>query len=98
MKSLSWRWRGLTLQLLLFVVLPLAALLVAIPLGSLTLHGQAMRVLVGERDQRAAQAAAAAISEQLTHRAAALQGLALYATRTTVTPAGYTQIFAGYGF
>lgn len=98
MKSLSWRWRGLTLQLLLVVVLPLAALLVAIPLGSLALHEQAMRVLVGERDQRAVQAAAAAISEQLTHRAAALQGLALYAERAVAAAPDYAQVLSEYEF
>ncbi|MEW5987585.1 MAG: ATP-binding protein [Chloroflexota bacterium] len=74
--------RGLTVQLAIFVVLPLTILLIAIPLGSLTLHGRAMRVLVGERDQRAARAAAAAITEQLNHRAAAIQGLALSAAAT----------------
>ena len=70
-----WRrfnWRGLTLQVLLFVVLPLAVLLIAIPAFSLSLHGRAMRDLVSERDQRAVRAASAAISEQLNHRAAAV--------------------------
>lgn len=38
MKSLNRRWRGLTLQLLLLRVLPLAALLVALPPGRLLLH------------------------------------------------------------
>lgn len=64
------RPQGLTFQLFAFIVLPLTALLVAIPLGSLTLHGRAMRVLVAERDERVVEAAAAAISEQLNHRAA----------------------------
>lgn len=71
------RWRGLLLQLFLFIVLPLTALLVAIPLGSLTLHARAMRDLVGERDSRAVRAAAESITEQLNHRAAAVRGLAL---------------------
>ena len=67
------------LQLFLFIVLPLTALLMAIPLGSLTLHARAMRDLVGERDSRAARAAADSITEQLNHRAAAIRGLALRA-------------------
>src|SRR3972149_507913 len=77
------RWRGLLLQLFLFIVLPLTALLMAIPLGSLTLHARAMRDLVGERDSRAARAAADSSAEQLHHRAAAIRGLAL---RAAVSP------------
>lgn len=74
--------RGLTFQLFIFIVLPLTALLVVILFGSLALHGRAMRQLVGERDERAALAASATITEQLNHRAAAVQGLALHAADT----------------
>jgi signal transduction histidine kinase len=74
----SLRRQGLTFQLFVFIVLPLAVLLIVIPLGSLTLHEQAMRLLVGERDERAARAASSAIAEQLNHRAAAIRGLALH--------------------
>lgn len=81
----SW-WRrlgvwqsGLTQQLLIFIILPLTAVLVAVPIASLTVHAQLMRGLVGERDERAARAASAAITEQITHRAAAVRGLALHA-------------------
>ena len=59
---------SLTLQLFAFVILPLTALLIAVAIGSLYLHVQAMRDLVGERDERAARAAAAALDEQLAHR------------------------------
>jgi signal transduction histidine kinase len=69
----------LTLQLFVFIVLPLALLLVALTFGSLTLHQGAMRALVAERDKRAVQAASAAIAEQLHHRAAAIQGVVAYA-------------------
>ena len=71
------RWRSFPLQLFLFVVLPLTALLLVIAFGSLGLHQQAMRAMVGERDERATRAAAAAISEQLKHRASAMRSLAL---------------------
>lgn len=71
-------WRGLLLQLFLFIVLPLTVLLVIIPLGSLTLHARAMRDLVGERDSRAVRAAADSIAEQLNQRAAAVHSLALH--------------------
>src|SRR3990172_2925991 len=87
-------WRGLLLQLFLFIVLPLTALLVAIPLGSLTLHARAMRDLVGERDSRAARAAADSITEQLNHRAAAIRGLALRAAAS----ASPEDVLADYDF
>jgi len=92
------RPQGLTFQVFLFIVLPLAVLLIAILFGSLTLHSQAMRVLVGERDQRASQAASAAITEQLNHRAAAIRGLALYAERATPASPNYAQLLADYDF
>jgi signal transduction histidine kinase len=71
------RWRGLPLQLFALTILPLAVLLVIVAFGSLALHQQAMRTLVGERDERATRAAAAAITEQLNHRASAIRSLAL---------------------
>ncbi len=85
------RGRGLTFQLFIFIILPLVALLVVIPFGSLTLHSRAMRALVGERDKRAVRAAAATFAEQLNHRAASLRGLALHA-------ADAPNALADYGF
>ena len=73
------RWRGLPLQLFAITILPLAVLIVAVAFGSLSLHQEAMRTLVGERDERATRAAAAAITEQLNHRASAMRSLALRA-------------------
>jgi signal transduction histidine kinase len=71
------RWfsarRGLILQLFLVMVFPLAVLLVAITLGSVALHQQAMRTLVGERDQRAVRAAASAIAGQVRQRTNAVR-------------------------
>ncbi len=90
------RWRGLLLQLFLFIVLPLTALLVAVPLGSLTLHARAMRDLVGERDSRAAHAAADSITAQLNHRAAAIRSLALRAAASTSLH--YADVLADYDF
>lgn len=71
--------RGLTPQLFLIVILPLTVLLVVVTFGSLYLHRQAMRNLVGGRDERAARAAASALREQFNHRSAAIHGLALRA-------------------
>lgn len=73
------RWRGLPIQLFILTILPLTLLLLVIAFGSLLLHQQSMRQLVGERDERATRAAASAISEQLKHRAAAVRSLALRA-------------------
>src|SRR4026209_2228817 len=62
--------RGLTVQLLAITVLPLTLLLLIIAFGSVSLHQRDMRALVGERDERAVQAAAAAMASELHHRAA----------------------------
>ena len=55
------RLRNLPVQLLLLIVLPLTLLLSAIAFGGLALHQRAMRQMVGERDERATRAAAAAM-------------------------------------
>lgn len=65
--------KGFTLQLFAFIVLPLTALLLVIAFGSLSLHHQAMRALVGERDLRAARAAAGAIGDQIQQRGLLIQ-------------------------
>ncbi len=70
------RWRGLTLQMFLRLVLPLSLLLLGVVFGSLWLHQQAMRALVGERDRRAVHTAAQALEEQLERRRATLELLA----------------------
>lgn len=72
-------WRGFTPQLFVLVVFPLALLIILVSFGGLSLHRQAMRTMVGERDERAARAAAGAIGEQLNHREKAIRSLALLA-------------------
>lgn len=67
--------RGLTVQLLAITVLPLTILLLFIAFGSIALHQQDMRALVGERDERAVQSAASAIASELHHRAASISSL-----------------------
>jgi signal transduction histidine kinase len=71
----SFRWKGINLQLLTIIFLPLTVILVAITFGSLSLHQQAMRTLVGERDERAARTAAKAIDNYLAYRWLALENL-----------------------
>lgn len=69
-------WRGLAFQLIALTILPLTALLVAIALGSITIHQREMRSLVARQDERAVRAAAAALAERLGHRADSLRALA----------------------
>ncbi len=71
--------RGLTVQLLAITVLPLTLLLLLIAFGSVSLHQQDMRALVGERDERAVQSATAALSAELHHRAASISNLVAFA-------------------
>src|SRR4051812_10274130 len=84
--------RGVIPQLIL-IILPLSLLLLFVPLGSLALHQQAMRELVGERDERAARSVAKAITEQLDHRLTSVRGLALQVSDSspsdTLTSADY---------
>jgi len=54
----NFRWRGLTTQLFLLLVLPLTVIALIVIFASLRLHQNAMRSLVGERDQLAVVAAA----------------------------------------
>jgi signal transduction histidine kinase len=77
--------RGLTVQLLAITVLPLTLLLLVIAFGSVSLHQRDMRTLVGERDERAVQAAAAAFSSELHHRAANIMNLAMLAEASDET-------------
>ncbi len=71
----SWR-QGLTTQFFFFVILPLTTALVAVALGSQSVHQQAMRAMVAERDARAIHAGAAAIAEQLAERGRLVSGIA----------------------
>ncbi len=71
MKNIFPGWRGL-IQLFAVTVLPLTLLLLLVAFGSVTLHERDMRALVGERDERAVQSAAAALESELHHRAATI--------------------------
>jgi signal transduction histidine kinase len=67
---------GLPLQLFGVTVLPLTLLLLLITFGSISMHAQDMRALVGERDERAVQSAAAALGSELHHRSTTISNLA----------------------
>src|SRR6266498_5759756 len=76
MKSPRVPWlRGLTVQLFAITVLPLTLLLLIIAFTSVFRHQQDMRSLVGERDERAVQAAAAALGAELHHRESNISNL-----------------------
>ena len=71
--------RGLPLQLYAVTVLPLTVLLLFIAFGSVSLHQNDMRSLVGERDERAVQSAAAALDSEVHHRMATISSMVVFA-------------------
>lgn len=73
LKDFRLTWQGFPFQLFLFTVLPLSILLIVIAFGSMSLHLQAMRSLVGDRDLRAVRAAANSLSQEFAHQAAVLE-------------------------
>ncbi|KAF0112006.1 MAG: Multi-sensor signal transduction histidine kinase [Chloroflexi bacterium] len=66
-------WRGFTLQLFLIIVLPLTGLLLAVAFGSQTLHHDAMRSLVGDRDLRTVRAASSSLEREISHMTSMIQ-------------------------
>lgn len=80
------RLRGLPLQLYAVTVLPLTILLLVIAFGSVVLHQSDMRSLVGERDERAVQSAAAALDSELHHRMATISSMVIFAGESTDIP------------
>ena len=87
-KKTSSLWRGLTVQLFAITILPLTILLLVIALGSITMHQNDMRSLVEKRDERAVQAAAAALEAELHHRKNGISSLAAFGN---LSPAGMSQ-------
>jgi len=69
------RWRGLNLRLFALVFLPLSGLVLMITFASLGLHRDAMRSMVGMRDERAVRAAASALAQRIQYRALAIRAL-----------------------
>ncbi len=67
---------GLVLQLFAIILLPLTILLVAITFGSISIHQQAMRSMVGDRDARAVRTAAGALNAQIDNRLKEMQIIA----------------------
>jgi signal transduction histidine kinase len=69
--------RGLRVQLLLWLVLPLTLALVVVAITGINVHQSSMRQMVEELDARSARLAAAHLSDGLAERAAWLQLSAL---------------------
>jgi len=69
-------WRGFTLQLFLITIMPLTVLLLVVAFGSQTLHHEAMRSLVGDRDLRTVRAASSSIEREVTHLTGTIQLIA----------------------
>lgn len=67
---------GVTLQLFLVAVLPLIVLVLIVTFGSLSMHYEAMRSLVADRNLRTVQYAAAGIEKEIDHRINILEMLA----------------------
>lgn len=94
---------GLVLQLFAIILLPLTLLLIVITFGSLTIHNQAMRNMVGERDEAMVRAAAAALNAQLENRMSTVDTLAsVFAADTspsiTGTNTSLTSRASGFDF
>ena len=68
--------RGLRVQLLLWLALPLTLILAVVTIGGISIHQQAMRQMVEELDARSARLTAAHISAELAMRSSLLSSLA----------------------
>ena len=65
------------MQLITIILLPLTLILLVITFGSITVHQNAMRSMVGERDARLVSTAARALGAQIDLRVKELTGLVL---------------------
>jgi signal transduction histidine kinase len=89
-------WRSLTWQLIFLTILPLTVLVLVIAFGSLAVHQNAMRTLVGERDAWAVRTAAVALQEQVSHRGFNIRGLSVLAD--SVAPEKLENILASLDY
>ena len=84
------------MQLITIILLPLTVILLVITFGSITVHQQAMRSMVGERDARLVSSAAGALNAQLELRSKELTGLAQMLAAEPSAPISSTLANAGY--
>lgn len=86
-------WKGSTLQLLSVIILPLALLVLVFATGSTWLHQEEMRMMVGERNQLSARAAAGTLASELHHRETEIQSIAVYLSTNTTDPQNTLELF-----
>ena len=72
-KKPAFLFKGFSVQLFLITILPLTALLLVVAFGSQSLHNQAMRSLVGDRDLQTVRATANSLDRELSHLASTIQ-------------------------
>lgn len=85
LNTLFKSWRGSTLQTIAAIILPLTLALVAVSFGSYFLHQNAMRAMVGERDERAVKASAEIIQSEVLRRKDSLEMLVRFASENDFT-------------
>jgi hypothetical protein len=76
LSELARRFRGLKVQIVLWIVLPLSLVLIGVAFTGVYSHEQAMRDLVQERDRALAVVSASQVRELLQERLSALAVLA----------------------
>ncbi len=84
------------MRLIAIILLPLTVILLVITFGSITIHQQAMRSMVGERDARLVSTAARALSAQIDLRVKELVGFAQMQSVLTSEPVSSTFSDVGY--
>ena len=75
------------MQLVAIILLPLTLILLVVTFGSIAVHQNAMRAMVGERDERAVSTAARALGAQLDLRMRELDGLSRLVSSTSTEQA-----------
>lgn len=95
-RTIKVSWRSLNWQLMFITILPVTALVLLVAVGSLSVHQNAMRNMVGERDILAVSTVATAIEEQITHRMYSIESLAALAEE--VEPEQFDEILRQPGY
>ena len=72
----AFHFRGLTVQFVLWMIIPLSLVLIGVAFTGVYSHEQAMRTMIAERNQALATAAAVQVRELLQEPASALEALA----------------------
>ena len=82
----AFHFRGLTVQFVLWMIIPLSLVLIGVAFTGVYSHEQAMRTMIAERNQALATAAAVQVRELLQEPASALEALAPSKPFSTLIP------------